>query len=341
MSHQSLYRTYRPNTFTDVVGQDHVTSILVEQIRLNKIPHAFLFSGSRGLGKTSIARIFAKELGTSSKDLYEIDAASNNSVEDIRTLTENVHTLPFESKYKVYILDEVHMLSKSAWNAFLKTLEEPPAHTLFMLATTELEKVPETVRSRCQVFELKRPSRKTLAEHIATIAKKEKRKMEKGAIELVALLADSSYRDALSLLEKVLSVTDGAEITREDIERITGAPRHSLIRDLSKALSEGNTEKALVAVRAAESKDVDFGLYLNLLLEQLRAILLLRYAPEMRTHLQTEIDVDVFAEIDELASDSASCINEKTLLAFLDASARMRYSSVKALPLELAILSIR
>ena len=175
-AHQSLYRKHRPTSFTEVRGQDHVTSVLAEQMKTGKIPHAFLFAGGRGLGKTSIARIFAKELGTTSKDLYEIDAASNNSVEDIRSLTENVHTLPFESTYKVYILDEVHMLSKSAWNAFLKTLEEPPAHTLFMLATTELAKVPETVRSRCQVFELKRPTRRILEEHIAFIATAEKRK---------------------------------------------------------------------------------------------------------------------------------------------------------------------
>jgi DNA polymerase-3 subunit gamma/tau len=116
-AHQSLYRKYRPASFADVVGQDHVTSVLMDQLKAHKVPHAFLFSGTRGLGKTSIARIFAKELGTSSKDIYEIDAASNNSVEDIRSLTENVHTLPFESSYKVYILDEVHMLSKSAWSA--------------------------------------------------------------------------------------------------------------------------------------------------------------------------------------------------------------------------------
>ena len=157
----------------------------------------------------------------------------------------------------------------------------------------------------------------------------------------MALLADSSYRDALSLLEKVLSVTDEGEITRENIEQITGAPRHVLIRDLSQALSERNTEKALLAVRTAESKDVDFGVYMSLLLEQLRAILLLRFAPEMRAHLQKEIDADVFTEIDEIASDSTSQITEKTLLAFLDASARMRYSSVKSLPIELAILSLR
>ena len=167
MAHQSLYRTYRPKTFKEVVGQEQITNALAEQIKEKKVAHAYLFAGSRGLGKTSIARIFARELGTSERDIYEIDAASNNSVDDIRSLTENVYTLPFESPYKVYILDEAHMLSKGAWNAFLKTLEEPPAYVIFILATTELSKVPETVQSRCQVYELRKPTRAILAKHSA------------------------------------------------------------------------------------------------------------------------------------------------------------------------------
>lgn len=340
-AHQSLYRKHRPASFSEVRGQDHVTSVLAEQIKTGKIPHAFLFAGGRGLGKTSIARIFAKELGTTSKDLYEIDAASNNSVEDIRSLTENVHTLPFESKYKVYILDEVHMLSKSAWNAFLKTLEEPPAHTLFMLATTELAKVPETVRSRCQVFELKRPTRRILEEHIAFIATAEKRKMEAGAIELIALLADSSYRDALSILEKVLSVAEGKTITREDVENITGAPRYSFILSLVEALAKNDTAQALMTISEIERQDVDLSLFLVLLLEHLRSVLLLQYAPELRTSIKGQTDTDVYEDIDTIARDTASSITDKTLLAFLNASAQMRHSSIKALPLELAILSLK
>src|SRR3989338_1191298 len=172
MAHQSLYRTYRPATFAEVVGQEQVTKPLEEAAKSKKIGHAYLFAGSRGLGKTSVARIFASAIGCGENVLYEIDAASNNSVEDIRTLTEGVYTLPFASSYKVYILDEVHMLSKGAWNAFLKTLEEPPSHAVFILATTELEKVPETVQSRCQVFEFKRPTRAVLAKMTAAVAKR-------------------------------------------------------------------------------------------------------------------------------------------------------------------------
>jgi DNA polymerase-3 subunit gamma/tau len=148
--HVSLYRKYRPTGFEQVVGQDHIVSVLKQSVEGGSPAHAYLFCGGRGIGKTSVARIFARALGTSENDIYEIDAASHTSVENIRELNEAVNTLPFDSKYKVYILDEVHMLSKSAFNAFLKTLEEPPKHVIFILATTEMDKLPETIVSRCQ-----------------------------------------------------------------------------------------------------------------------------------------------------------------------------------------------
>src|SRR4051812_253481 len=185
MAHQSLYREYRPKHWKEVVGQEQVVLPLTDAVETGKIGHAYLFAGSRGLGKTSVARIFADAIGCKPRDLFEIDAASNNSVEDIRSLTENVYTLPFESPYKVYILDEVHMLSKSAWNAFLKTLEEPPPHAVFILATTELSKVPETVQSRCQVFEFKKPTRSGLAKMIASVAKKEGYTLASDAADLI------------------------------------------------------------------------------------------------------------------------------------------------------------
>src|SRR6478609_6601729 len=158
-----LYRKYRPQTFNDVIGQEHIVKVLKGAVELGNISHAYLFSGSRGTGKTSMARILARAIGTSANDLTELDAASNRGIDDMREIRDSVNTLPFESKYKVYIIDEVHMLTKDAWNAFLKTLEEPPAHVVFILATTELEKVPETVQSRCQVFTFKRPTREGLA----------------------------------------------------------------------------------------------------------------------------------------------------------------------------------
>ena len=340
MAHQSLYRTYRPKRFEDIVGQDQVVAPLVEQIKAEKVGHAFLFAGSRGLGKTSIARIFARELGTSDRDLYEIDAASHNGVDYIRELTENIYTLPFESKYKVYILDEAHMLSKGAWNAFLKTLEEPPAHAIFILATTEREKVPETVESRCQVYDFKKPTRSVLAKTVLDIAKKEGYALETAGAELIALLGDGSYRDALSVLEKVLvSVTD-KKVSREEVEHATGAPKHALVLALVRALSEGNQGDALVAIRTADAAGVDMQLYLTLLLEALRHVLLIRHAPELKAELAAELGADAYGELETLAKASGSRISHTTLRTFLDAASRIRFSPVPALPLELAVLEL-
>ena len=167
-----LYRKYRPQSFKDVLGQENIVKVLEGSVALGNISHAYLFAGSRGTGKTSIARIFAKAIGCSDNDLYEIDAASNRGIDDIRELREAVNTLPFESTYKVYIIDEAHMLTKEAFNALLKTLEEPPKHAVFILATTEIDKLPETIVSRCQVFTFKKPSQKILKELVLNLAKK-------------------------------------------------------------------------------------------------------------------------------------------------------------------------
>ncbi|MEA2701319.1 MAG: polymerase subunit gamma/tau [Candidatus Parcubacteria bacterium] len=340
MSHQSLYRAYRPQSFKDVRGQDQVVLPLKEQLENKTVAHAYLFAGSRGLGKTSIARIFAKELGTEGSDLYEIDAASNNSVEDIRALTENVYTLPFSSPYKVYILDEAHMLSKSAWNAFLKTLEEPPAHAIFILATTELDRVPETVQSRCQVYEFRKPSREGLSKHVAEVAKKEGYAIEPSVSDLIALLADGSYRDALSVLEKVLASSKDKKITREEAERATGAPRLSLIEDLARALHEGDAGAALLAIRKTNEADVDMRLYLTLLLEYLRNVLLIRHAPELRKELGAELGEDLYSAMEKLAAPGDSKLTHQTLKTFLDAASRIRYAPIPALALELAVYEL-
>lgn len=340
MAHQSLYRAYRPHTFADLIGQDHIVKPLTEQLSSEKVGHAYLFAGSRGLGKTSVARIFAQELKTSDRDLYEIDAASNNSVDDIRALSEQVYTLPFNSPYKVYILDEAHMLSKGAWNAFLKTLEEPPAHAIFILATTELEKVPETVRSRCQVFEFKKPSREGLGKMVAAVAKKEGYVLEVAAADLIAMLADGSYRDALSVLERVLASSTDKKLSLEEVEQATGAPKHALVHALVAALSGGDTEAALVAVRKAGEQDVDMNLFLTLTLEMMRSVLLARHAPELRKELQEELGADVYGEVEVLASTKGSKLTHDTLRAFLDAASRIRFSPIPALPLELAVMEV-
>ncbi len=340
MAQNALYRTYRPYTFSDVVGQPHVTEPLATQIQVNKIGHAYLFAGSRGLGKTSVARIFAREIDCKDNDLYEIDAASNNSIDDIRTLTENIYTLPFSSKYKVYILDEVHMLSKAAWNAFLKTLEEPPSHAVFILATTELAKVPETVQSRCQVFEFKKPSRTMLAQLTANIAKKEGYEIESNAADLIALLSEGSYRDALSILQRVLPSILNKKLTRVEVETITGAPKSSLVYALIDAISKNEEGKALAVIKDIQTQGADMKLFLTILIEALRTVLLLRYAPELKNQLQKEIGEDAYKILIPYASEHQPGITHKTLLAFLNASEQMRFTPIPSLPLELAVLEI-
>lgn len=336
MAHESLYRAYRPQSFKDVAGQAQVVEPLAESIKSGKIGHAYLFAGSRGLGKTSVARIFARAIGCTERDLYEIDAASNNGVDHIRELAENIYTLPFESPYKVYILDEAHMLSKGAWNAFLKTLEEPPAHAVFILATTELDKVPETVQSRCQVFEFKKPSRKDLAKVVLAIAEKEGYTLAPEAADLVSMLAEGSYRDALSVLQKVLGVASGKKLSLAEVESATSAPKRALVHKLVSALAAGERGKALTAIGAAVGEGADMKLFLTLVLEALRAVLLIRHAPEMRASLEGELGAEEFAALEAVAKERG--ITHATLLAFLTAAERIRYAPIPELALELAVL---
>src|SRR3989344_1542572 len=198
----ALYRKYRPKKFKEVLGQNHIVDVLESSVETNKVSHAYLFVGSRGTGKTSVARIFSTSIGVSINDMYEIDAASNRGIEDIKELRDGARVLPFDSKYKVYIIDEVHILSKDAWGALLKTLEEPPKHVIFILATTEFHKVPETIISRCQVFTFKKASDLNCKNMVLEVAKKEGYELDAGSAELLSILADGSFRDALGELQK-------------------------------------------------------------------------------------------------------------------------------------------
>jgi len=284
--HSTLYREYRPQSFAEARrGQEAVVDVLEKAVKNGKIAHAYLFTGGRGTGKTSIARILAKNLGVSDKDLHEIDAASNRSIDDIRSLREGVYAMPFESPYKFYIIDEAHMLTREAWNAFLKTLEEPPRHCIFVLATTERDKVPETIQSRCEVYAFKPPSRETIAHIVSDVAKKEGYALEKSAAELVALLAEGSFRDALSILQKVLSVSEDKKIEVADVEEVSGAPRGELVRRVLTGLARGDAEAALTAVREAVEENLDARTLTKLLIHRMRIILLLRFAPALAERL--------------------------------------------------------
>ena len=336
--HGTLYRTYRPQGWGEVKGQEHVVRVLEASIKNKKIAHAYLFSGGRGTGKTSVARILAREIGVRPNDVYEIDAASNTGVDDIRELREGAYVLPLQSPYKVYIVDEAHMLSRNAWNAFLKTLEEPPAHVIFILATTERDKVPETVQSRCEVYTFKKPTREILSQSITDVAKKEGYALDRPASELIALLAEGSFRDALGILQKVLAVSKDKKIDAEEVELVSGAPRAELVRDLLSALARKDATAALASIQTSIAENMEPRVLLKLLIHRMRVVLLLRLAPDVAASLGNE-----FGEADmELAKKLSKepGVNSNTLRALLDAYEKTAYAAVAHLPLELAIVDI-
>lgn len=338
--HTSLYRKYRPQNFNDVVGQDHIVKVLESSIKDGKIAHAYLFSGSRGTGKTSIARIMASALGVSDKDFYEIDAASNNKVEDVREIRDGVSTLPFDSKYKIYVLDEVHMLSKGAFNALLKTLEEPPAHCIFILATTELDKVPETIISRCQTFDFKKPNEVILASVVRGVVKKEGFVIPEESIELIAVLGEGSFRDTLGILQKIISSSNNKKITSEEIESITGAPSSTLVNQFLAALSEKDIASGISVLTTINERNIDPKLYLNLVLIKLRYALMLRYAPDMRSSILEHVSAKDIEFLEDLVARKPDTITSHTLEILLDTYQKLRNSVIPSLPIEIALIDI-
>jgi DNA polymerase-3 subunit gamma/tau len=331
----ALYRKYRPLSFADVRNQDHIISVLEGALKKKMIPHALLFTGSRGTGKTTVARIFAHAVGASDVDIYEIDAASNRGIDDIRSLKESVHTAPYESSYKVYIIDEVHMLSKDAFNALLKTLEEPPPNVIFILATTERDKVIDTIISRCQVFEFRAPSREELRETVMNVAKKEKFKLDASVADVIALAADGSYRDALGIMEKVIMASGDDRLTDEEVALIVGAPKNVILHDLLVAFGTKDLDRGLRALEQVLLSHVDVKLLYKLLLERLRSVILVRYSPDIAL---LESPTDEQALIHEYAKDAKSGINSHLIMKFLDMGEYIGKSSVSTLPFELLII---
>ncbi len=333
---EALYRKYRPKSFDEVLGQDHIVQTLQGALKNNTVAHAYLFAGPRGTGKTTIARILVDAVGCTQNDLVEIDAASNRGIDDVRELKSAITVLPFESPKKVYIIDEVHMLTKEAFNALLKTLEEPPAHVMFILATTEIDRLPETIISRCQTLHFKQPSLTTLVAMLEAVAKKEKYRIEKEAAELIALIAEGSFRDAHGILQKAMSATDGASITREVVETMTGAPKGALVYSLISAIKNADKEMAFTELSHASRDGMHPVLLAELLVRKFRQALLYKVAPLLAKKYEnafSQEDILLLGSIDETLA-------KKSLVSLLSALSTMPKAYDPYIVLELSILEI-
>jgi len=336
----ALYRKYRPEKFKDVLGQKHITDVIEGTIKNGSISHAYLFAGSRGTGKTSVARILAREIGCKGNDLYEIDAASNRGIDDIRELRESINTLPFESPYKVYIIDEVHMLTKEAFNALLKTLEEPPEYAIFVLATTEMHKLPDTVVSRCEVYQFKKPSQAVIKNMVEGVVKKEGFSLEQSSAELISLLGDGSFRDAMGILQKIIRSSKDKKVSVDEVERITGAPRGELINKFIKMINDGDLNKSLEIVNKATENNVDMKVFVKLILHKMRGILLLRFSKEMEKEIKEELGEEDFKFLKQIADAKETKINSSVLKEFIDAYNQVGKSALPQLPIELALVKV-
>ncbi len=334
----ALYRKYRPSTFEEVRNQEHIISVLKGAVTKKMIPHALLFVGSRGTGKTTVARIFAREIGAHDVDIYEIDAASNRGIDDIRALRDAVHTMPFESPYKVYIIDEVHMLTKEAFNALLKTLEEPPAHVIFILATTERDKLLDTITSRCQVFEFRAPSRDELRDTVMAIAQQEHFTLDASSADVIALSADGSYRDALGITQKVMMASGDTALTPDEVATIVGAPKAVLIASVFESFVEKDAEKGLEALRQASTSGVDMKFFMRLLLERVRTTVLLRYTPDASSQLLIQYGDAERTQLTRAAKEATATVNSHLILRLITASEFIGKSAITVLPLELALI---
>lgn len=360
MSYLALYRRYRPKNFHELIGQKPIIQTLTNALLTKRISHAYLFCGQRGTGKTTIARLFAKALNCENRkenefepcnqcqscieinenrslDLIEIDAASNRGIDEIRNLKDGIRFAPIKSKYKVFIIDEVHMLTKEAFNALLKTLEEPPAHAIFILATTEPEKLPATIISRTQRFDFKKLSINEIMERLKKLSESENITITAEALKEIALAAEGSLRDAESLLDQLISL-GYKEIDLDVLEEILGHINFEKVAEFLNYLLEKDAKNALIFINKIYENGVDLINFGRLLLKILRQILLLKINPQIENIIKDEFTPDQFIKIQSFSQKFSLNDLHKIIDLLIRIKEQIKYSPIPTLPLELIII---
>lgn len=359
MSYTALYRKFRPTVFEDVKGQEHIVTTLKNQIRSGRTSHAYLFCGTRGTGKTTIAKIFAKAVNCehpvdgspcrecaicrsiaagTSMNVIEIDAASNNGVDSIRQIVEEVNYSPAEGKYKVYIIDEVHMLSIGAFNALLKTLEEPPAYVIFILATTEVHKIPITILSRCQRYDFRRISIDTIADRLKELTQKEQVQIEEKAVRYIAKVADGSMRDALSLLDQCIAFYFEQELTYDKVLDVLGAVDTEVFSRMLREILKGDAAAALGVLQDIVLQGRELSQFVTDFAWYLRNLLLIKSADGV------EDIIDVSSDNLVRLKEEAELAENDTIMRYIrilsELSGQIRYATQKRILIEMAVIKL-
>lgn len=358
MANLVLYRKYRPKTFAEIVGQEHVVQTLTNAVSTGMVSHAYLFSGPKGSGKTTTARLLAKAVNCQNRnekefepcnhcsscneinegraiDLIEIDAASNRGIDEIRELRDGIRFSPAKSKYKVFIIDESHQLSKDAANALLKTLEEPPSHAIFVLATTEIHKMIPTIISRCQRFDFRKLTIPEIVGRLEWIAQKEKAKIEKPSLELIALNSGGALRDAEGLLDQVLTF---GSCKPEEIKELLGMVDTGLVSQFVDLICQKQVAKSIEFLNKVLEKGKDPQEFTKALINYLRQGLILKISPDLTNPIVAGLTQEEQKKLSDLTANFSEVDLHRILKLFLDAETKMKYSPITQLPLELAII---
>jgi len=358
MENLVLYRKYRPKSFAQVIGQEHIVKTVTNALKFNKVAHAYLFTGPRGTGKTTLARLLAKAVNCENRkefepdnkcsaceeinqgrslDLIEIDAASNRGIDEIRELRDGIKFSPNRLKYKVFIIDEVHQLTREAFNALLKTLEEPPAHAIFILATTEIHKVPQTIISRCQRFDFHKLTLDKIVSRLSWIADQEKVSVDKPALELIALNADGAVRDGESLLGQIMSMED-KKITLREVQTILGVVDIKAVQDLVGYLVEKKNGQAISHINEVASQGYDLNQFAKSLVGYLRKMFILKVDPGLSNLVTAELTKEQIDAIIKQGEKLSQADLIKSIHLFLEAGNEIKLADFPQLPLELAVV---